>query len=72
LTADKETKPFGVTGHEQHEINCSSGENIYTFAQIAPVILAELPDCSEAPRAPSFVMLMTESPRLRFETYFTW
>jgi len=26
--AESETNAFGVTVHEQHEINCSSGENV--------------------------------------------
>jgi hypothetical protein len=26
--ADSETNAFGVTTHEQQEINCSSGENV--------------------------------------------
>ena len=65
--ADSDTSPFGVTGHEQHEINCSSGEKVYTFAQIAPVVLADVPDAKPAPRAPLLVMLTTESPMLRFE-----
>ena len=34
--ADKLTSAFGVTGHEQQEIICSSGENAYTFAQSEP------------------------------------
>jgi hypothetical protein len=49
---DSETSPFGVTGHEQHETNCSSGENAYTFTQRFPVV-------------PAFVMLRTESPLSR-------
>ena len=27
LCADNDTNPFGVTGHEQQETICSSGEN---------------------------------------------
>ena len=65
FTTDNETRPFGVTGQEQQETNCSSGENVYTFTHTAPVIEAEVPDCKEAPCSPVFVMLMTESARLR-------
>ena len=32
--AERETRAFGVTTQEQHDINCSSGENVYTFAQM--------------------------------------
>jgi len=42
--ADSETRPFGVTGQEQQDTSCSSGVNVYTFTQIAPVILALVPD----------------------------
>src|SRR5574338_943163 len=42
--AESDTRPFGVTGQEQHAIICSSGENAYTLAQIAPVVLADVPD----------------------------
>jgi hypothetical protein len=54
-----------VTGQEQHEISCSSGENANTFAQSAPVTAAELPDWKEAPKVPVLVTLMTESDKLR-------
>ena len=67
LLADSETSPFGVTGQEQHEIICSSGEKAYTFAQMAPVVLALVPAAKPAPLAPLFVMLITESPTFRFE-----
>lgn len=67
-----DTNPFGVTGHEQHAIICSSGEKAYTFAQIAPVVVAEVPAANPAPRAPVFVRLITESPRFRCDTYLTW
>ena len=33
-----DTNPFGVTGQEQQDIICSSCENAYTFAQMAPVV----------------------------------
>jgi hypothetical protein len=56
---DKETKPFGVTGQEQQEKSCSSGENAYTFTQIKPL----LP--TPASFAPVFVILMKESPTFR-------
>jgi len=42
--AESERRPLGVTGHEQQEIICSSGENAYTFAQMEPVIVALVPD----------------------------
>jgi len=64
---ERETKPFGVTGQEQQETNCSSSENAYTFAQMEPVRLAVVPDWFAAPRAPVFEILMTESPTFRFE-----
>ena len=70
--ADKETRPFGVTGHEQQEINCSSGENAYTFTQRAPVVEALVPAAKPAPRKPEFVMLITESPTARLDAYRTW
>src|SRR5882672_4979671 len=41
---DSETSPSGVTGHEQQATICSSGENAYTFTQIAPPMLAVVPD----------------------------
>src|SRR4051794_13522269 len=66
FTTESDTKPLGVTGHEQHETSCSSGENVNTFAQNAPVTVAELPERMSAPKAPTFVMLMTESAKLRF------
>src|SRR5579871_1494472 len=31
---DSDTNPFGVTMQVQHEISCSSGENVYTFTQM--------------------------------------
>src|ERR1035438_2195414 len=64
--AESATRPFGVTGQEQQETNCSSGVNAYTFAQIAPVTLAAVPDCRVAPEAPVLAMSTTESPTLRF------
>ena len=63
---DRETKPFGVTGQEQQETNCSSGENAYTLAQKAPVVLAVVPELRLAPLAPELEMLITESPAARF------
>jgi len=65
--AESETSPLGVTGHEQQEINCSSGENVYTLAHKAPVVDALVPDARPAPRAPEFVILTTESPMLRLD-----
>jgi hypothetical protein len=69
--ADKETSPFGVTGHEQQEIICSSGENAYTLTHRAPVVAALVPEAMPAPRAPEFVMLITESPTFRLDAYRT-
>jgi len=31
---ESDSNAFGVIGQEQHEIICSSGENVYTLAQI--------------------------------------
>ena len=53
--ADRETNAFGVTVQAQHEINCSSGENVYTFAQMFP------------PDVPALVMFITESPIFKFD-----
>jgi hypothetical protein len=36
LRAERETNPSGVIGQAQQEINCSSGENVNTFAQMLP------------------------------------
>src|SRR5438445_7695995 len=58
---ERETSPFGVTGQEQQEIICSSGENAYTLTQIAPTVEAEVPDGRAAPLERALVMLMTES-----------
>jgi hypothetical protein len=65
--ADKETSPFGVTGQEQQEIICSSGENAYTLTQRAPVVDADVPEAKAAPLAPELLMLITESPMFRFD-----
>jgi len=59
--ADSDTSPLGVTGHEQQEMSCSSGENVYTFTHRAPVVDALVPDAKPAPRAPELVILTTES-----------
>ena len=64
---DNETRPFGVTGQEQQETNCSSGEKAYTLAQIAPVVLAVVPEFRLAPLAPELEILITESPTARFD-----
>ena len=69
LRADRFTNPFGVTGQEQQEIICSSGENAYTFTQIAPVVAADVPAANPAPRAPVLLMLITESPMFRLDAY---
>ncbi len=63
LRTDREASPLGVTGQAQHEINCSSGENVYTFTQMLPFCVGN--DVVEL--APVLVMLMTESPIARFE-----
>jgi len=60
VLAESDTRAFGVTVHEQHEISCSSGENVYTLTQMLP------------PEAPLFEILNTESPTLRLLAYFTW
>jgi hypothetical protein len=36
LRAERETNPSGVTGQEQQETSCSSGEKVYTFTQRLP------------------------------------
>src|SRR5437763_12774464 len=36
LLADSDFRPFGVTVQVQHEINCSSGLNVYTLVQMLP------------------------------------
>ena len=70
--ADRETRPFGVTGQEQQATICSSGENVYTFAQMEPPVLALVPEaCVTPPRAPVLVMLTTESPMFRLDAYRT-
>jgi hypothetical protein len=69
--AESETSPLGVTGQEQQEIICSSGENAYTFTHSAPVVEALVPAAWPAPRAPEFVILITESPTLRLDAYRT-
>ena len=66
--ADSDTRPFGVTGQEQHDTICSSGVNAYTFAHKAPVVLADVPDARPAPPAPELEMFTTESPTLRLAT----
>src|SRR5882672_8600305 len=65
--AEKATSPFGVTGQEQQDTSCSSGVKAYRFAQSAPVMVAVMPDCRLAPRAPVLVMSVNESPAARFE-----
>ena len=64
--AESDTRPLGVTGQEQHDTNCSSGVKAYTFAQITPVMLAVVPDCSPAPEVPALVISTKESPAARF------
>ena len=36
LRAESEANPSGVIGQVQQETSCSSGENVYTFAQMLP------------------------------------
>ena len=60
--ADSDTRPFGVTGHEQQAIICSSGEKAYTLRQMAPVVEALVPAARPAPKVPGFVTLITLSP----------
>jgi len=67
LSTDRETSAFGVTRQEQQEINCSSGENVYTFAQIFPMGAPNPGPFRGAPLRPLFVMLITESPWSRLE-----
>src|SRR5579864_6655304 len=69
LFTDKETRPFGVTRQEQQETSCSSGENAYTFTQMFPAAPPNPGPNREAPLAPLFVMLITESPLVRFAAY---
>src|SRR5450631_2685495 len=68
LRAERETSAFGVTRQEQQDINCSSGENVYTFAHRLPFWVGNE---TEEP-APVLVMLTTESPMARFDAYRTW
>lgn len=65
--AESETSPFGVTRQEQHEINCSSGEKVYTFAQMLPAAPPIPGPKGLAPFAPVFVMFTTESPACKFD-----
>lgn len=59
LFAEIELRPSGVTKHEQHETNCSSGEKANTFTHRFPFSTAvEL--------WPVLVKFMTESPNGRF------
>lgn len=62
---DKETNPLGVIRQEQQEINCSSGENPYTFTHMFPIAAAKPGPVSEAPLAPLLVKLITESPEVK-------
>jgi len=75
LRAERETRAFGVTGQEQHDIICSSGENAYTFTHMFPVVtgaafLGATPLSKmmiSAGPAPVFVMLTTESPMAKLD-----
>jgi hypothetical protein len=68
---ERETKAFGVTGHVQQEINCSSGENVYTFAQILPTAVPNPGPSRGAPLRPELLMSITESPFWRLAAYRT-
>ena len=67
LFAVRCTSPFGVTRQEQQETNCSSGENAYTFTQRLPAGAPNPGPFRDAPFAPVLVMLITESPFVRFD-----
>ena len=69
---DRETSPLGVTKQEQHDTNCSSAENAYTFTQRFPTALPNPGPFNDAPFAPVLVMSTTESPMLRLAAYRTW
>lgn len=63
LRTDSEASPFGVTGQEQQEINCSSGENVNTFTQSVPF-------CEGKPTVelvPVLVISINESPTFKLE-----
>jgi hypothetical protein len=36
VLTERSTRPLGVIRQEQQDINCSSGENAYTFTQMFP------------------------------------
>lgn len=63
LRAEREAKPFGVTRHEQQEINCSSGENTYAFTHMLPFCTGN----AVVELAPVLVTFTTESPMLRLD-----
>ena len=67
LLTDREAKPLGVIRQEQQDTNCSSGENAYTFTQMLPTAPPNPGPLSDAPLAPVFVKLITESPEVRLE-----
>ena len=67
LRAEREMSPSGVTRQVQQEINCSSGENTYTFAQMLPFCVGN----ATVELAPVLVMFTTESPIARFDAYRT-
>jgi hypothetical protein len=64
--SESDAKPFGVTKQEQHETNCSSGENVYTLTHRFPTDVPNPGPSSGAPLNPVLVTLMTESPLSRF------
>ena len=63
LRAESETNPSGVIGQVQQETNCSSGENVYTFAQMLPFWVGN----AAVEEVPALVTLTTESPTLKLE-----
>src|SRR5262245_4521819 len=63
LRDDSESSPFIVTRQVQQETSCSSGENVYTFAQMFPFCVGN----AIVELFPVLVMLTTESPTLRLE-----
>ena len=75
LRAERETSASGVTGQEQQDTICSSGENAYTFTHMLPFVTGaafiRAPEFSmmmtSAGPAPVFVMLTTESPTAKLD-----
>jgi len=59
LRAESDMSAFGVTLQEQQEINCSSGENVYTFAHRLPFCVGKV----SVELSPVLVRLITASPK---------